>query len=62
MKQVFHRSVNGVTGVGFVTELFDVARNLPSVREFHVDSTYKTNRPGYELFGVQVFSKEVSLC
>jgi hypothetical protein len=36
----------------FKTGFFDLLVHSNEVTEFHVDSTYKTNRAGFELFGV----------
>ena len=42
----------GVKAFGFATPLFNRIIAAPSVNEYHVDSTFKTNRAGYELFVV----------
>ncbi|KAF7725365.1 hypothetical protein EC973_009631 [Apophysomyces ossiformis] len=49
---IFDQNERGVSALGFVTSLFNVASVSPFVEEFHVDSTYKTNRIGCELFGI----------
>ena len=51
-KQIFYYNRGGVVGFGFATPYFVSSCHSPFIKEFHVDSTYKTNRMGYELFGV----------
>jgi hypothetical protein len=46
------RSTNDVKYLGFKTGFFDLFVQSDQVTEYHVDSTYKTNRAGFELFGV----------
>jgi hypothetical protein len=38
--------------LGFTTGFFDLFVHSDQVNEYHVDSTYKTNRAGFELFGI----------
>ncbi|SAL95591.1 hypothetical protein, partial, partial [Absidia glauca] len=46
------RSTNDVKYLGFKTGFFDLLVQSDQVTEYHVDSTCKTNRAGFELFGV----------
>jgi hypothetical protein len=38
--------------LGFTTGFFDLFVHSDQINEYHVDSTYKTNRAGFELFGI----------
>ena len=42
----------GISSVAFVTPLFRILAQDERVEEYHIDSTFKTNRKGYELFGI----------
>jgi hypothetical protein len=46
------RSTADVKYFGFKTGFFNILTRSNQVTEYHVDSTYKTNRAGFELFGV----------
>lgn len=41
-----------VSAFGFTSPFFATLVRNSSVKEWHIDSTFKTNRKGYELFGV----------
>lgn len=43
---------NGVQYFGYKTGFFDLLVRSDQVTEYHVDSTFQTNRAGFELFGV----------
>ena len=53
-REVYWRYDNtmGVKAFGFATPLFNRIISAQSVNEYHIDSTFKTNRAGYELFVV----------
>jgi hypothetical protein len=46
------RSIDRVKYFAYKTGFFDLLVGNDEVKEFHVDSTFKTNRVGFELFGV----------
>ncbi|KAI9258883.1 hypothetical protein BDA99DRAFT_561255 [Phascolomyces articulosus] len=53
--QVFTQVTNQYSGLGFVMPLFRTilqSSQMGEVEEFHVDSTFKTNRTGHELFRI----------
>ncbi|SAL95028.1 hypothetical protein [Absidia glauca] len=51
-EELLYRSAEEVKYLGFTTGLFDLFVHGDQVNEYHVDSTYKTNRAGFELFGI----------
>ncbi|KAF7730058.1 hypothetical protein EC973_003003 [Apophysomyces ossiformis] len=51
-KEVYFKNENGVSAFGFITPLFYSVSSCFYVEEYHIDSTYKTNRANCELFGI----------
>ncbi|SAM02978.1 hypothetical protein [Absidia glauca] len=51
-EELMFRSTADVKYFGFKTGFFNILTRSNQVTEYHVDSTYKTNRAGFELFGV----------
>ncbi|SAL97591.1 hypothetical protein, partial, partial [Absidia glauca] len=45
-------SVEGAQYFGFKTGFFDLLVRSDQVTEYHVDSTYRSNNAGFELFGI----------
>ncbi|KAI9491741.1 hypothetical protein BDB00DRAFT_930163 [Zychaea mexicana] len=53
VRKIFISAQNNYSAIGFTMPLFDVICGSQQLaEEYHVDSTYKTNRAGYELFGI----------
>ncbi|KAG2214782.1 hypothetical protein INT45_011563 [Circinella minor] len=49
---ILGRTCQQYSTLGFTMPLFRVICEMAEVEEFHVDSTYKTNRTGHELFSI----------
>ncbi|KAI9244989.1 hypothetical protein BDA99DRAFT_543853, partial [Phascolomyces articulosus] len=52
VQKVFRRVNTQYSGLGFVMRLFGTICGLAEVEELNVDSAFKTNRTGHELFGI----------
>ncbi|KAG2221941.1 hypothetical protein INT45_013277 [Circinella minor] len=52
VEKILGRTRQQYSTLGFTMPLFRVICEMAEVEEFHVDSIYKTNRTGHELFSI----------
>ncbi|SAM04532.1 hypothetical protein [Absidia glauca] len=51
-EELMFRSVEGAQYFGFKTGFFELLVRSDQVTKYHVDSTYRSNNAGFELFGI----------